>query len=106
MESAWGEDSTTLPATVLRAALEDLSTETGLNFRATDAARIGNIEWLTFPAANEAEVPGVSVRVASRDEGGTKRAESMVVTIRAGALDAGDEAILRCRQESGPRSLT
>jgi hypothetical protein len=85
----------------LRAALEHLANETGLDFKGTDAARIGNLDFLAFPSADERERPRVDVEVISSQVGARKVAEKIRVSILPAALPPSAEVLVRCRQQVG-----
>jgi hypothetical protein len=48
-----------------RECLYYLTKETGLNFCGADSERLGNIEWLSFPAADEYDNSQVKIDTAS-----------------------------------------
>lgn len=82
-------------------ALEYLTSETGLDFRGTDAARLGNVDFMVFPAVDTAEQPLVDVNVVSTGNGREKKAEAIRVTVKSATWAPETECLVRCRQRIG-----
>ena len=72
-----------------RECLSHLAEETGLNFRGADSKRLGNIEWLCFPAMDEHENSQVKIIPESSTHG-------VEIQILAGALSRGTHVVVRC----------
>ncbi len=95
-----GERPQGLPEAELltKTCLSHLAEETGLDFKGTDAGRLGNLEWLTFPAADEHENPKVIV-VPQKDDKETP-AQGVEVVILSGTLPIGTCILARCRHSN------
>lgn len=70
--------------------LSHLTEETGLNFCGVDSKRLGNIEWLYFPAADENENSQVKISIDSSTYG-------VKVEILPDALKSATQVLVRCR---------
>lgn len=70
--------------------LSYLTEETGLSFRGVDSKRLGNIEWLYFPAAHENENSQVKIRIDSSTCG-------VEIEIVPDALKSATQVLVRCR---------
>jgi hypothetical protein len=78
---------------LVRLCLNHLGDETGLDFRNADSQRLGNLEWLCFPAANQHEQPQLSI-----DTDDTPN--RVAVRISPGVLPT-SSALIRCRGKNG-----
>lgn len=76
-----------------RLCLNHLQDETGLDFRSADSQRLGNIEWLCFPAAGQHEQPQLSI---DTDDTSNR----VTVRISPGVLPT-SSALIRCRGKNG-----
>lgn len=70
--------------------LSHLTKETGLNFCGVDSKRLGNIEWLYFPAADENENSQVKISIDSSTYG-------VEVEILPDVLKSATQVLVRCR---------
>jgi hypothetical protein len=77
-----------------------LGSETGLDFRRADASRLGNIEWLAFPAMAENEKARVSIRCRGMTSPSGRELEAFDVTLPTPATGSGQPFLVRCRVES------
>lgn len=92
--------------------LSHLTAETGLDFRGADSKRLGNIEWLSIPAADEYENTYIAFETVKKEREVTTRraisgdncniktelsARGVEVKIMPGGLPSGTQALVRCR---------
>ncbi|MEQ9234904.1 VPA1262 family protein [Coleofasciculus sp. E2-BRE-01] len=75
---------------LIRKCLYYLTEETGLNFCGADSERLGNIEWLSFPAADEYENSQVKIDPTSSPS-------NVKITVLAGTSCPNTQIIVRCR---------
>jgi|GEM_PF-2922092 len=73
-----------------RNCLSYLTEETGLNFCGADSERLGNIEWLSFPAADEYDNSRVKIDTASSPS-------NVKITVLAGTFCPKTQILVRCR---------
>ncbi|GAP96703.1 VPA1262 family protein [Leptolyngbya sp. NIES-2104] len=76
-----------------RLCLNHLRDETGLDFRNADNQRLGNLEWLCFPAANQHEQSQISIDTDDAPN-------QVTVRITPGVLPT-SSALIRCRGKNG-----
>jgi hypothetical protein len=74
-----------------------LKQETGLDFMKEDLTRIGNLEWLAFPAASDYE--NALVEAVCHPSEDLER-EFWEVTLLPGAAPPGEQLLVRCRVSS------
>lgn len=87
-----GKDPLPQANELLKKCLLHLKEETGINFSTTNSKRIGNIEWLCFPAADETENSLVKINAKPS----TDDAYEVDVEILANALTKGTEVLIGC----------
>jgi len=75
---------------LIRKCLYYLTEETGLNFSGADSERLGNIEWLSFPTADEYENSQVKIDTTSCPS-------NVKITVLAGTFCPNTQIIVRCR---------
>ncbi len=80
-----------------RQALLYLQAETGLDFAATDASRLGNLEWIALPAADSREHAAVRWLTVKNGSGDRVRAVGVRVHVAPGRLPQGTRILVRCR---------
>ncbi|WP_150111142.1 VPA1262 family protein [Anabaena sp. PCC 7938] len=74
--------------------LSHLQVETGLDFCNADSQRLGNLEWLCFPAANQEEQSQVNIKTNSTHN-------QVEVEILPNILPTGMDVLIRCRAKNG-----
>lgn len=79
---------------LVKRCLLHLAEETGLNFCTTDSERLGNIEWLSFPAADEYENSPVKIELKSSHCG-------IQVKILKNFLQKGTKILVGCELRGG-----
>ncbi|QLE45054.1 hypothetical protein FD723_32340 (plasmid) [Nostoc sp. C052] len=74
--------------------LSHLKEETGLDFCNADSQRLGNLEWLCFPAANQEEESQVFIKTNSAPN-------QVELEISPNVLPTGMSILIRCRAKNG-----
>lgn len=74
--------------------LSHLTEETGLDFCGTGSKRLGNIEWICFPAADENE--NSQVKIITKPF-----TYEVAIEILAGALPSGTQVLIGCQLRNG-----
>jgi hypothetical protein len=91
---------------VAQKALEFLKDQTGLDFTAVDASRLGNVEWISLPAADSHERGDVRFDIERENTGRDVRATAVNVRVAPGRLPGGTPILVRCRVIAGHEPAT